>query len=86
VTDVQAGENGGSRLRGDHVVRAWDGPFSPEHQPLTTEIPVSAADSADATLVAIAQDGKSGAVLQAVELPLAACEASGVAPARTSPQ
>lgn len=86
VTDVQKGENGGSRLRGDHVVRAWDGPFSPEHQPLTTEIPVAAADTADATLVAIAQDGKSGAVLQAVELPLAACETSGVPAARTSPQ
>ena len=86
VTDVQAGENGGSRLHGDHVVRAWDGPFSPEHQPLTTEIRVPAADSADATLVAIAQDGNSGAVLQAVELPLAACETSGVPAAKTPPR
>ena len=89
MTDVRAGENRGTKLRGDHVVRAWDGPFSPQRQPLMTEIPVP-VDAGDATLVAIAQDGKSGAVLQAVELPLAACQASadaaGAAPARTSPQ
>jgi hypothetical protein len=72
VTDVRAGENSGTRLRNDHVVRAWDGPFSPQRQPLTTEIPVP-ADTGDATLVAIAQDGASGAVLQALELGLGSC-------------
>ena len=83
LTDVRAGENSGSRLRNDHVVRAWDGPFSSQRQPLTTEIPVP-ADTRDATLVAIAQDGSSGAVLQALELPLASCEAPASAPGSPS--
>jgi hypothetical protein len=74
VTDVQAGENRGSTLRDDHVVRTWSGPFGSAQQPLLTELTVPAAPG-DATLVAIAQDGKSGAVLQTLELPLSACEA-----------
>jgi len=74
MTDVRGGENSGSRLRNDHVVRAWEGPFSPQRQPLTTEISVP-ADTGDATLVAIAQDAASGSVLQAVELALGSCEA-----------
>ena len=73
MTDVRAGENNGSRLRNDHVVRAWEGPFAAQHQPLTTEISVP-VDSGDATLVAIAQDGASGAVLQALELGLGSCQ------------
>jgi hypothetical protein len=74
LTEVQAGENRGTKLRNDHVVRAWGGPFALAAQPLTTELVVPAA-TGEATLVAFAQDGASGAVLQAVELPLAACEA-----------
>jgi len=89
MTDVRAGENSGSRLHNDHVVRAWHGPFAPQHQPLVTEISVP-ADTGDATLVAIAQDGASGAVLQALELGLGSCEARAdvAAPGRprTSPQ
>ena len=81
LTDVRAGENSGSRLRNDHVVRAWDGPYSSQRQPLMTEILVP-ADTGDATLVAIAQDGSSGAVLQTLELALGSCEApAGAAPA-----
>jgi hypothetical protein len=79
LTDVRAGENSGSRLRNDHVVRAWDGPFSSQRQPLMTEIPVP-RDTGDATLVAIAQDASSGAVLQAMELALGSCEAPADAP------
>jgi hypothetical protein len=75
LTEVQAGENRGATLRNDHVVRAWGGPFGPERQPLMTELAVPAAPG-DATLVAIAQDGASGAVLQALELGLGACEAA----------
>jgi hypothetical protein len=74
VTDVRAGENRGERLRNDHVVRAWGGPFDLTRQPLMTELAVPVAPG-DATLVAIAQDGRSGAVLQALELGLAACGA-----------
>jgi len=72
MTDVRAGENSGTRLRNDHVVRVWDGPFSPQREPLTTEIPVP-PDAGDAVLVAIAQDAASGAVLQALELGLGSC-------------
>jgi hypothetical protein len=79
LTDVRAGENSGSRLRNDHVVRAWEGPFPSQHQPLTTELSIP-ADTGDATLVAIAQDAASGAVLQALELPLGSCQANGEAP------
>jgi hypothetical protein len=78
MTHVEAGENSGSMLRNDHVVRVWAGPFKPASQPLTTELSVPAAPG-ETSLVAIAQDGATGAVLQAVELPLGACEA---APAR----
>jgi hypothetical protein len=73
VTQVQAGENSGASLRNDHVVRAWAGPFKPGGQALTTELSVPASPG-EASLVAIAQDAGTGAVLQAVELPLAACE------------
>jgi hypothetical protein len=73
VTDVQAGENRGERLRNDHVVRAWGGPFRAASQPVQTELAVPDG-SGDPALVAIAQDGASGAVLQALELPLSSCE------------
>jgi hypothetical protein len=85
LTDVRAGENNGNRLRNDHVVRAWDGPFPSQRQPLATEIQVP-ADTGDATLVAIAQDASSGTVLQALELPLGSCQASGGAPGASQPQ
>lgn len=72
LTDVQAGENRGERLRNDHVVRAWSGPFAPGPKALQTELAVPDAPG-DAALVAIAQDRSTGVVLQALELPLAAC-------------
>jgi hypothetical protein len=73
LTDVGAGENRGERLRNDHVARAWTGPFAARPAPLQTELTVPDAPG-EAALVAIAQDGSSGAVLQALELPLAACQ------------
>ncbi|HEX4585307.1 MAG TPA: DUF1223 domain-containing protein [Burkholderiaceae bacterium] len=86
LTDVQAGENRGERLRNDHVVRSWGGPYGPAGQPLATELTVPDA-AGPATLVAIAQDGATGAVLQAIELPLAACEAPAAGPrGKTSAQ
>jgi hypothetical protein len=81
VTHVEAGENGGSMLHNDHVVRTWAGPFKAAAKPLTAELSVAAAQG-DASLVAIAQDGITGAVLQAVELPLSACAASATVAAR----
>jgi hypothetical protein len=86
LTNVQAGENRGARLRNDHVVRTWGGPYGPAPQPLTTELTVPDA-AGEATLVAIAQDGASGAVLQAVELALVSCEApAGAGRAKSSTQ
>jgi hypothetical protein len=89
MTDVRAGENSGSRLRNDHVVRAWEGPFSPQTKPVTAEISVPPGNG-DATLVAIAQDASSGAVLQALELGLGSCQAppdtTGAGRAHTSSQ
>jgi hypothetical protein len=73
LTDVQAGENRGSRLRNDHVVRAWAGPFASAKQPLATELAVP-REAGEAALVAIAQDPASGEVLQALQLELAACQ------------
>jgi hypothetical protein len=81
VTRVQAGENSGSMLRNDHVVRAWAGPFKPGSDALTAELTVPEAPG-NASLVAIAQDRVSGTVLQAVELPLAACEISAATPGK----
>jgi hypothetical protein len=78
LTDVEAGENRGSRLRNDHVVRTWAGPYPASTQPLTAELAVPTADG-DATLVAIAQDASSGAVLQALPLDLAACSVPAAA-------
>jgi len=75
MTQVQAGENSGSMLHDDHVVRAWAGPYKPAAQPVAAELTVPAAPGS-ASLVAIAQDAASGAVLQAVELPLQACDAT----------
>jgi hypothetical protein len=86
MTEVNAGENRGSRLRNDHVARTWEGPFSQRRQPLQTELSVP-VDAGDASVVAIAQDGASGAVLQALELRLASCRVpSAVADDKTSPR
>ncbi len=80
LTDVAAGENRGSRLRNDDVALTWDGPFQPQGRALTAEITVPGG-TGEAALVALALDGSSGAVLQAVELPLASCQAPAGAPA-----
>ncbi len=83
MTPVRAGENAGATLRNDHVVRAWAGPFKPASSgpsEFTTELAIPSAPG-DATLVAIAQDAGAG-ILQAVELPLAACEAAALSPTR----
>jgi hypothetical protein len=73
VTQVKAGENSGASLRNDHVVRAWAGPFKPDASALQTELSVPSSPG-DASLIAFAQDAASGAILQAVELPLESCQ------------
>jgi len=70
-TKVKAGENRGETLRNDHVTRDWSGALSLG----TQSVALGGASSAGAqrAVVAFVQDMKTGDVLQAVRLPLAAC-------------
>jgi hypothetical protein len=75
VSDVEAGENAGVRLRHDHVVRAMsaitidaDGDGRGE---VTLALPAEAGNAP--TVVAFVQNAASGAVLQALALPLEGC-------------
>lgn len=72
-TAVGRGENRGERLRNDHVVRAWQGPFAPGARELVIALPDEPAATDRGTLVAIAQDRATGAVLQTLALSLAPC-------------
>lgn len=71
VTAVKAGENRGTVLANDFVVRDWAGGL-PLAQQQAFALPAGVAPQA-LSLVAFVQDDKRGAVLQAVQLPLAAC-------------
>lgn len=68
-TKVTAGENRGETLANDRVARAWSGPLLLEMQTVSLEVPSSAAR--DLALVAFVEDDTG--VLQALQLPLAAC-------------
>ncbi|MFN7571737.1 MAG: DUF1223 domain-containing protein [Betaproteobacteria bacterium] len=72
VTAVRAGENRGESLRNDHVAREWRGPYPLGAQRLSIALPAGATP-AQLSLLAFVQDPKTGAVLQAVGLPLAGC-------------
>lgn len=66
---VKAGENNGSTLRHDYVVREWLGPFSLD--PRTTKIALKPDwVTANMGAVAVVQNRSSGEVLQAVSLKL----------------
>lgn len=69
-TQVKAGENRGSMLRNDYVARDWSGPLALGTQSVSLG---ANAVSSQRAVVAFVQDVKSGEVLQAVRLPLAAC-------------
>lgn len=67
--DVKAGENYGSTLRHDYVVREWLGPFSLD--PHTAKIALKPDwVAANMGAVAVVQNRSSGEVLQAVSLKL----------------
>jgi hypothetical protein len=69
-SQVRAGENRGTLLRHDHVVRAFIGPLSGAN----AEVPASAdVDWSHASLVAFAQRERDGDIAQVVMLPLAQC-------------
>lgn len=84
-SDVRAGENRGSMLRHDHVVRQWSGPHQPASGQTanTGEAPLDdrvrwyrarlelpAGDGGDRRVTAFVQDLDSGAVLQALAVPV----------------
>ena len=78
ASHVTRGENRGSHLTHDHVVRDWIGPLALDQGTLHTEheLPLPAgADPAALEVVAFVSDGANGKVLQAVQAPL--CEQGG---------
>lgn len=68
-TKVTAGENRGETLANDRVTRAWSGPLQIGTQNVSLSVPSAAAR--DLSLVAFVEDDTG--VLQALQLPLAAC-------------
>ncbi len=76
--DVTAGENSGARLQHDHVVRRWSGPhrmppFGTRSREATLALDASQADPDRVAIAAFVQDLDSGAILQAMRVPLSAC-------------
>jgi hypothetical protein len=72
ASDVKAGENEGKHLVHDHVVRAWRSGLAVDasgelRQRLELQLP---SDSGPLEVVALAEDGANGDVLQALALPL----------------
>ena len=72
VSDVKAGENAGARLEHDHVVRQWRTGLSldaagelREHVKFTLP-----AETGPVSVIAFAEDSKSGDILQVVALPM----------------
>jgi len=69
-SQVRAGENRGTLLRHDHVVRAFVGPLAQAD----TELPMpNDVAWSNATVVAFAQRARDGDIAQVVMLPLAQC-------------
>ncbi|HSO07487.1 MAG TPA: DUF1223 domain-containing protein, partial [Pelomicrobium sp.] len=73
-TEVKRGENAGRTLRHNFVVRAWHGPHRLREAPAARVSQrvstVELAGYADANLVALVQNRRTGEVLQALALPL----------------
>ena len=74
VSDVKAGENAGKRLAHDHVVRQWRaGPTLDANGEARAQLSFALpGDPGPLTIVAFAEDSKSGEVLQALALPFCA--------------
>jgi hypothetical protein len=75
VSDVKAGENAGVRLRHDHVVRALRGGFAVDgNGDVAADVALAWPSEAGQapTVVAFVQNLETGAVLQALSLPVSA--------------
>jgi len=71
-SQVRAGENRGTQLHHDHVVRSLAGPLPLANADAEIALP-SDLDTAKASLVAFAQRPGDGAIAQVVALPLTQC-------------
>src|SRR5215470_5263892 len=74
ASEVKAGENAGKRLAHEHVVRAWEpglavGPGGELRRNIRFALP---ADPGPLSIVAFAENARTGEVLQALALPLCA--------------
>jgi hypothetical protein len=74
ASDVKAGENAGKRLHHDHVVRQWGHAVALDSSgagsgKLSLALP---ADAGPVSVVVLAENARTGDVLQALELPLCA--------------
>ncbi len=78
-TQIKAGENKGKLLRHDHVVRFLQGPWKlPQQQwKQTVAVPLQGIDIGKSGLVVFAETSSDTTLLQSLQLPLAACVASG---------
>lgn len=77
---VDGGENRGSRLQHDHVVRAFAGPRDAGDFDANLRLP-SDVDLARSSVVAFLQDRRNGDVLQVTRLPLSSCPGTAAAAA-----
>jgi hypothetical protein len=74
ASDVKAGENAGKQLHHDHVVRQWRQAIALDSAgtgsgKLSLVLP---ADPGPLSVVALAENARTGDVLQALEMPLCA--------------
>ena len=74
TSDVRAGENRGTTLTHDHVVRAFETrPLNATTASFSVRLPRPTEAGRHPTLVAFLQDAASGEILQALALPLDDC-------------
>jgi hypothetical protein len=74
ASDVRAGENAGKRLQHDHVVRQWRRGVALDSSGAGSgkwSLPLP-ADAGPVSIVVLAENARTGDVLQALELPLCA--------------
>ncbi len=78
-TQIEAGENKGKLLRHDRVVRFLQGPWKlPQGQwKQVVAVPLHGIDIGKSGLVVFAETSNDTALLQSLQLPLAACGTSG---------
>ena len=72
ASDVKAGENAGKRLHHDHVVRQWREAVALDSSGAGKVKLVLPADQGPLSIVVLAENARTGEVLQTLEMPLCA--------------